>query len=355
MPKLRGSLQAIYGPRSTEHGNGCSIGGADVRAHDRRHLLSRGVHCSLGVQRAAPARRRPRACPRTERLVSYHLVTDGKAVVCFPGEADIAVAAGDILIIPHGDAHTVSNGSPSTFIDSGASLGRFLAGDLTTMRLGGGGELTRFVCGYFGCERHAERLFLAGLPLMIKINLRGDPAGEWLESSVRHLVSQAGSPRPGQSVLLSKMAEALFIETIRRYMEALPAEQTGWLAGARDPVVGGTLALLHRKPCRHWTVEELAAETGVSRSVLAERFSRFLGEPPLSYLARWRLQLAARMLQTTREPVIQVASEVGYDSEAAFNRAFKREFGVPPGQFRRSGSRSELAGDGPTRIPSGAA
>ena len=198
------------------------------------------------------------------------------------------------------------------------------------MRLGGGGEVTRFVCGYFGCERHADRLFLAGLPLMIKINLRGDPAGEWLESSVRHLVSQAGSARPGQSVLLSKMAEALFIETIRRYMEALPPEQTGWLAGARDPVVGGALALLHRKPCHHWTVEQLAAETGVSRSVLAERFSRFLGEPPLTYLARWRLQLAARMLQTTREAVIQVASEVGYDSEAAFNRAFKREFGIPP-------------------------
>ena len=173
--------------------------------------------------------------------------------------------------------------------------------------------MTRFVCGYFGCERHADRLFLAGLPLMIKINLRGDPAGEWLENSVRHLVSQAGSTRPGQSVLLSKMAEALFIETIRRYMEALPPEQTGWLAGARDPVVGGVLALLHRKPCHHWTVEQLAAETGVSRSVLAERFSRFLGEPPLTYLARWRLQLAARMLQTTRQTVIRVACEVGYE------------------------------------------
>jgi AraC-like DNA-binding protein len=298
--------------------------------------------------------------PGTERLVSYHLVTHGKAVVCFPGEEDIPVTAGDILIIPHGDAHTVSNGSPSAFIDSGASLGSFLAGDLTTMRLGGGGELTQFVCGYFGCERHADRLFLAGLPLMIKINLRGDPAGEWLESSVRHLVSEAGSARPGQSVLLSKMAEALFIETIRRYMEALPVEQTGWLAGARDPVVGGALALLHRKPCHHWTVEQLAAETGVSRSVLAERFSRFLGEPPLTYLARWRLQLAARMLQTTREAVIQVASEVGYDSEAAFNRAFKREFGVPPGefrgQFRRSCARSDLVGGNrPTRIPSGTA
>ncbi|WP_028348968.1 AraC family transcriptional regulator [Bradyrhizobium murdochi] len=291
--------------------------------------------------------------PGTERLISYHLVTQGKAVVCFADEENIAVTAGDILIIPHGDAHTVSNGPPSTFVDSGASLGSFLAGDLTTMQLGGGGELTTFVCGYFGCERHAERLFLAGLPLMIKINLRGDPAGEWLESSVRHLVCQAGCARPGHSVLLSKMAEALFIEAIRRYMEALPAEQTGWLAGARDPVVGGALALLHRKPYHRWTVEELAAETAVSRSVLAERFSRFLGEPPLTYLARWRLQLAARMLQTTTESVVEVACEVGYDSEAAFNRAFKREFGLPPGQFRRSRSRPQLVGGaGPTHSPS---
>jgi AraC-like DNA-binding protein len=294
--------------------------------------------------------------PGTERLVSYHLVTDGKAVVRFPGEADMPVAAGDILIIPHGDAHTVSNGSPSTFLDSGASLGEFLAGNLTTMRLGGGGETTTFVCGYFGCERHADRLFLAGLPLMIKINLRGDPAGEWLENSVRHLVSQAGSTRPGQSVLLSKMAEALFIETIRRYMEALPPEQTGWLAGARDPIVGGALALMHRKPRHHWTVDELAIEVGASRSVLTERFSRFLGEPPLTYLARWRLQLAARMLQTTRETVLQVAAEVGYDSEAAFNRAFKREFGIPPGQFRRSASASDRAlsgGEKPARSSAG--
>jgi hypothetical protein len=212
--------------------------------------------------------------PGTERLVSYHLVTDGKAVVRFPGEEDIPVAAGDILIIPHGDAHTVSNGSPSTFLDSGASLDKYLAGSLTTMRVGGGGETTRFVCGYFGCERHADRLFLAGLPLMIKINLRGDAAGEWLENSVRHLVSQAGSARPGQSVLLAKMAEALFIESIRRYMEALPPEQTGWLAGARDPVVGrctgahapeASASLEHRRTCRR----DRRLALGLRREVLS--------------------------------------------------------------------------------------
>jgi AraC-like DNA-binding protein len=203
------------------------------------------------------------------------------------------------------------------------------------MELGGGGRATRFICGYFGCERHADHLFLAGLPTMFKINVRGDAAGAWLESSIKHLSSEAASGRPGRAVMLSKMAEALFIETLRRYMEQLPPEQTGWLAGARDPVVGGALVLMHRKPCHGWTADELAREIGASRSVLAERFVRFVGESPLAYLARWRLQLAARLLETTRKTILAVALDVGYESEAAFCRAFKREFGLPPAQYRK--------------------
>jgi AraC-like DNA-binding protein len=279
--------------------------------------------------------------PGTERLIGYHLVTEGKAFVRLEDAEEVALEAGDIAVIPHGNPHTVTNGAPTRLIDSGSVIGGFLAGGLSTFRIGGGGETTRFVCGYFGCERHAERLFLNGLPAMIKINVRGDAAGEWLESSVRHLLSEAGSVRAGRAMLLSKMAEALFIETLRRYMETLPPEQIGWLAGARDPVVGTALALLHRKPSHHWTVAELAAEAGSSRAVVAKRFTRLLGEPPLTYLARWRLQLAARKLQTTRQAVLQVASDVGYESEAAFNRAFKREFGVPPAQYRKT-----VAGNG---------
>jgi AraC-like DNA-binding protein len=274
--------------------------------------------------------------PGTERLVSYHLVTEGKAVVRFDGADDLSVTAGDIVIIPHGDPHTVSNGSPAQLVDCGESLDHYLAGILNTMRVGGGGEVTRFVCGYFGCDRHADRLFLAGLPQVIRMNIRGDSAGEWLETSIRHLVCEAESARPGRMVLLSKMAEALFIETLRRYMEQLPAEQTGWLAGARDPIVGATLALLHQRPCHSWTVAELAAQVGASRSVIVERFARYLGEPPLTYLARWRLQLAARRIQSTRNTILQVAIDVGYESEAAFNRAFKREFGLPPARYRKS-------------------
>ena len=278
--------------------------------------------------------------PGTERVVGYHLVTEGKALVGLEASEDVALTAGDIVIIPHGDPHRVTNGTPSKLIDTSPALAKWLAGDVSSMELGGGGERTHFVCGYFGCERHAARLFLAGLPSLIKINLRTDAAGRWLENSIRHLLDEAKSRRPGGAVVLSKMAEAFFIETLRRYMQQLPLEQRGWLAGARDPVVGAALALLHRQPCHSWTVSELAAEIGASRSLVAERFVLFLGEPPLTYLVRWRLQLAARLLQTTQKTILQVAVDVGYESEAAFNRAFRREFGLPPAQYRRKLARN---------------
>ena len=273
--------------------------------------------------------------PGTERLVSYHLVTEGEALVQFADEAPISVAAGEVLIIPHGDAHNVWNGSPVTLIDSAPSLREYLAGTLKVMRVGEGGPKTRFICGYFGCERHAERMFLAGLPTMIKIDIRGDEAGAWIENSIRLLVSSENTNRPGHAVLLSKASEALFVEALRRYMEQLPPEQPGWLAAAKDPIVGSALALLHREPFNDWTLEGLAAEAGTSRSVLAERFARYLGDAPLTYLARWRLQLASRLLETTRKTIQQVATDVGYDSEASFNRAFKREFGNPPARYRK--------------------
>ena len=273
--------------------------------------------------------------PGTERLVGYHLVAEGNAVVALEGGERVPVVAGDVVVFPHGDPHTVSNGAPGTLVDGGASIGNSLTGELSTLRLGGGGEETRIVCGYFGCERHAARLFLAGLPPLVTVNVRGDAAGRWLENSIRHLLGDAGSERPGREVLLSKMAEALFIETLRRYMRELPPDQTGWLAAARDPIVGAVLSLLHREPAHSWTLTELSTRVGASRSTIAERFARYLSEPPLTYLARWRLQLAARKLQTTQCAIVQVACDVGYESDTAFTRAFKREFGLPPAQYRK--------------------
>jgi AraC-like DNA-binding protein len=273
--------------------------------------------------------------PGADRLVTYHLLTEGCAVVRLDGAAEVPVGAGDMVIIPHGDSHTLANGASSKVVDDDCMFRCALTGGMRALRLGGGGDLTRIVGGCFGCDSQAGRLFLAGLPSVIKVSIRSDAAGQWLESSIRYLVREVALGRLGATTLLSKMAEALVIEALRRYLKELPPEQTSWLAGAKDPIVGRALALLHQRPSHRWTLAELAVQVGASRSVLAERFTRLIGEPPLSYLAHWRLHLAARQLQTSHNTILQVALDVGYDSEAAFNRAFKREFALPPARYRK--------------------
>jgi transcriptional regulator GlxA family with amidase domain len=184
------------------------------------------------------------------------------------------------------------------------------------------------------CEPRLSQVFLAGLPAVFKINIREDQSGRWLEDSIRYSIADASESGAGAEAVLAKLCETLFAETLRRYIVQLPEGQTGWLAGARDPEVGKVLALMHRQPATPWTIAHLAREVGVSRSVLAERFRQYLGEPPVAYLTRWRLQMGAQMLSSTSYSVAQIAAEVGYDSETAFNRAFKRQFGNPPARFR---------------------
>jgi AraC-like DNA-binding protein len=276
----------------------------------------------------------PQLAPGTEHLIFFHLVTEGRATARVEKE-ELALEAGDIVVIPHGHAHAISNGRGYRLYDSTRFLRESVAGEIRHERAGGGGELTRLVCGYFGCERHAERMFLAGLPSLFKVSVRGDATGAWIERSIQHSLDQAASERAGRAALLAKLSEALFMETLCRYMEELPPERTGWLAAARDAAVGRALACLHREPARAWSLDELARAAGVSRTVLVERFTHFLGQPPLAYLARWRHQLAARLLETSDRNVLQVAMDVGYESEAAFSRAFRREFGVPPARYRR--------------------
>lgn len=278
--------------------------------------------------------------PGTERLIVYHLVTEGRAWVKMPGQPDLAVGEGEIVILPHGEAHEFGNGTPRKVFDGAMALRKHVTGELSCLRWGEGGAATKFVCGFMGCERQADKLFLAGLPTMLTVDIRGDATGAWLENSIRHLVSEREPDLPGRNILLTKMAEALFIETMRRYIRQLPQDASGWLAGARDPISGAALALMHRRPVEAWTIDRLAKEVGTSRSVLSERFARHLGESPIHYLTRWRMQMAARLLESTRDSVLQVGLAVGYESEAAFGRAFKREFGMPPAKFRRSQSQS---------------
>jgi AraC-like DNA-binding protein len=276
----------------------------------------------------------PLLAPAAEHLILFHLLVEGRATARISGQASVALEPGDIAVLPRGDAHELWNGRVSELIDSSALLPKILEGAVVSERGGGGGQLTKFICGYIGCDRQAQRLFLAGLPPLFKVNIRRDGSGEWIESAIRHLASEREVPRAGQSALLAKLAEALFIETLRRYMAELPQQRTGWLAAARDSAVGRALGAIHREPAQAWTVASLAERAGVSRTIFAQRFARLLGEPPLTYVSRCRMQLGARLLETTDDTVLQVALSAGYESEAAFNRAFKREFDLPPARYR---------------------
>lgn len=272
--------------------------------------------------------------PSADELILFHLLVEGAATARIAGQGRVALEPGDIAVLPRGDAHELWNGRVTQLVDSSALLPKILEGSLVSERGGGGGPTTKFICGYIGCDRQAQRLFLAGLPPLFKVNIRRDASGEWIESAIRHLASERGAARAGRSALLAKLAEALFIETLRRYMAELPRQRTGWLAAARDAAVGRALGAIHREPAHAWTVATLAQRAGVSRTVFAERFTRLLGEPPLTYVSRCRMQLGARLLETTDDTVLQVALSAGYESEAAFNRAFKRELGLPPARYR---------------------
>jgi AraC-like DNA-binding protein len=269
-----------------------------------------------------------------EHLIIYHLVTEGCAFIRLEYGERLALKAGDIVMIPHGDPHILENGPPTATVDEAHQLAEVLSQGLKLWRYGGGGEITRFICGYMACEPRLSQVFLSGLPPVFKVSIRNDASGRWLENSIRFSVDQAASFRAGGEAVLAKLSEVLFVETLRAYITDLPEGQTGWLAGARDAEVGRTLALMHRDPAHPWTLAALAKRAGVSRSVLAERFRHFLNEPPMAYLTRWRLQLGAQMLSSSNHSVAQIAAEAGYESESAFNRAFKREFGLPPARFR---------------------
>ena len=288
-----------------------------------------------GFSTPASNRMAAKIAPGAEHLVLYHLVIEGGAVIELTDGQRTELRPGDVVIFPHGDPHHMSSGNGATrpFPNYGINA-KIQSRDLSPLHAGGGGEISRFVCGYMTCDPCLSRPILSGLPPVFKVNIRTDRSGQWLENSILHLVEEAASGRVGSEAMLAKLSEALFVDTLRRYVADLPEQQTGWLTGARDPIVGKSLGLLHSRVAHPWTIKDLAEEVGISRSALVERFTRYLSEPPMTYLTRWRLQLAARSLERTSRGVAEIAAEVGYESEAAFNRAFKREFGQPPGRYR---------------------
>ena len=269
----------------------------------------------------------------TSHVIEFHLIAAGRGYIRV-GEETTPLCAGDFVMLPHGDAHTMGNGFGAQIIDGTDRVSEFLAGGLALSQLGGGGEATRLICGFLACDARLIAPVLAGLPHVLRVNIRSDPAGELLESMVRHAVDQVAGASPGSDIIVARLAEVLFAEVLRRYVAQLPPGRVGWLAGSADPAVGRALAALHERPAHAWTIELLAQEAGLSRSALTERFARYLEQGPMAYLADWRLELAAESLRSTSRSVLQIAGEVGYESEAAFNRAFKRRFAMPPGRYR---------------------
>ena len=274
--------------------------------------------------------------PGAQRVIEYHLIARGACWGHVVGEPPIRLKEGDLILFPQGDPHVLSSApgmraapDMSLFVRSTTPL------PLVYERGGGGPERTRIVCCFLGCDERPFNPLLTALPRTIHLSGAGNEAASgWLATLLNIAVRESGSVRAGRDNILARMSELMFVEAIRRYVEALEPAETGWLAGLRDPVVGQALAALHGAAAKAWTVESLGRAVGASRSVLADRFAEMVGQPPIQYLALWRMQLASRLL-LEGEAVAEVATAVGYVSEAAFSRTFKKLVGEAPATWRR--------------------
>ena len=273
--------------------------------------------------------------PTAENVVIYHLVTEGECHVELGDKPPLHLIAGDVVVFPQGDAHRMAS-SPGVPPRKGRPLSEVLSRRPRQLVYGGGGATTRLVCGYMACDSRVARMLLDGLPSVVKVNVRGSNAGVWLEASIRYALAEARSPRLGGAGVLAKLAEVLFIEVLRLHMSQQTEERSGWLAGVGDRIVGAALKAVHQRPAHAWTLGELAREAGASRSVLAERFQSFVGSSPMQYLTQWRMLVASDLLARSKAPLAQIAGEVGYQTDTAFSRAFRREFGAPPAAWRRA-------------------
>jgi AraC-like DNA-binding protein len=284
----------------------------------------------------------PAILPGAQHVVSYHIVSEGTCCVTLPGGPTAHLQAGDIVVIPHGDAYVMSSvqGIHSE-IPADAVLMFFrqmAAGSApsTVIEGGGGPQRANLICGFLGCDIRPFNPVLEALPRLIHLQRPPEVSGsDRLGPLIEFAVAESRQRRAGAQSVLLRLSEVLFIEVVRRYLDSLPPDRTGWLAGLRDPIAGRVLAMLHERPAEPWTLEELAKGAGISRSALADRFTQIVGQPPMRYLAQWRMQLASRLLADGTAKLSAVALDVGYRSEAAFSRAFKEIVGVSPTSWRR--------------------
>lgn len=285
------------------------------------------------VESRAAREESPQVLPRSEHLIPYHLLVEGECSGGLTAGTARPMRAGSVIVFPHGSPHFMASAPDLRLPLTQAALP---PGEQPPFILRFGGDGSRratFVCGYLGCDRRPFNPLLASLPEVLLVEGQPD---SWLATFAARVLEETTARRSGAGALLTRLAELMFIEVVRRHLESLPPAATGWLAALQDDVVHRALALLHEQPAHAWSLDELARRTACSRSVLAERFTQLLGDPPIQYLTRWRMQLASQHLTNAKTKIATIARLVGYESEAAFSRAFKRTVGTSPASWRET-------------------
>ncbi len=271
------------------------------------------------------------------QMITYHFVSKGKLLVGVEGQPAFEVTAGEIVLFPQNAPHTLACEPGLEPVSAGQLIHRSEDGGLHRILYGGGGAATEIFCGFLASD-DAHNALMSTLPKALKTNVREGATREWIEASVRFAAAELAKGRLATSSIISRLSESLLTEAVREYSATLAEGEAGWLKGARDPQVGRALALIHHDLAAPWSVETLAKEVGVSRSAFVDRFTSLVGMPPIRYLTVWRLQTAKHGLRETGKSIAQLAYSVGYESEEAFSRAFKREFGLPPARWREQNS-----------------
>lgn len=297
------------------------------------------LHAEFTAPWCIAAHPSPEACSpffkSTTSLIPYHYVVDGEFYLALDDGEPLLFRSGDIVLLPHNDLHLMGTDLSLPPTKMRDIVRPSENGGLRFANHGSGGAMSRVVCGYLGYEGTHGNPVLAMLPATIKLKVEDAGPAEWIRSTFQFAADELAAGRPGSETVLAKLSELLFVEAVRRYIQSLPEGQTGWLAGLQDPIVARALALMHNDIARPWSVDELGRAAGLSRSALAERFTRLIGMSPIHYLAHWRMQVAAQTLKGTSDSLARIAETVGYESEAAFSRAFKKAFGAAPATWRR--------------------
>lgn len=284
----------------------------------------------------------PIILPRAQHVVSYHVILKGAGWASIPGVASTWFEAGDVLVFPHGDPYSMLSqpGQPPEF-DAEATMDYFR--DMAAGRLpfvskeGGGGEpRSEFVCGFLGCDMQPFNPLLSALPRLLRVRRTAGGQGDLLNTLIELTLAAARQPRIGGETIRLRLSELIFVEVMRQYLDTLPVHETGWLSGLRDPAIGKVLVMLHQHPAYPWTLNELARRASMSRAALAARFTHLVRHAPMQYLTLWRMQIAARLLADGSPKVATVGRAIGYESEAAFSRAFKKAVGLSPAAWRNS-------------------